>query len=355
MTLRFFPVVLLSLILLVTGCGYDRTSGVTYPTGDAASITLSVASADTLTSAGDTKFVTAVVKDANHYIITAPQLSWTSSAPSVATVQPSENGAVVTAVNDGTTLITAASGTAHDTISVTVRRRLTSVDLSAPDSVLVAGASTQLTVIGRDARGNPIADIRDVRFTASNNFNLVVSPGGRVTALFSPIQSFDSFVTATLTRDRVTLSSRKHFEVASAEPSRFDFSALMEPSGVRPDPFNAASGIVYFTLDGTRVRFQMLWSLFEQLPTGAHIHGPDAEGTNGVGDVLVDLMTDNQLDVNGTLSGSFSANDIRSRVGKPPISLDSLVTLMRTGQVYTDMHATFASAGEIRGPLFPRP
>lgn len=159
------------MILLLAGCGYDRTSGVTYPSGGAASITLSVASDDTLTSAGETKFVTAVVKDAYHTVITAPQLSWTSSAPSVATVEVSGNGAIVTAVDDGTTLITAASGTVHDTISVTVRRRLASAEVSAPDSVLVAGTSTQLTVIGRDARGHPITDVGTVSFTTSNAFN----------------------------------------------------------------------------------------------------------------------------------------------------------------------------------------
>ena len=353
MTLRFFPVVLLSMILLLAGCSYD-SSGVTYPTGNAASITLSVVSNDTLTSAGDTKFVTAVVKDAYNTIITAPQLSWTSSAPSVATVEVSGNGAIVTAVSDGTAVITAASGTARATISVAVHRRLASVQLSAPDSILVAGTSTQLTVIGRDAQGNPITDVTTPSFSTSNGFNLVVAPGGLVTALFSTTQSFDSFVTATLTRDGVTVSARKRFKVASAEPSQFDFSALMLPNGVRPDPFNAASGIVYFTLDGARVKYQMLWSLFEQLPVGAHIHGPDAAGINGVGDVIVDLMTDNQVDVNGTLIGSFSANDIRSRDGKPPISLDSLVTLMRGRQVYADMHTSFVGEGEIRGSLSPR-
>jgi hypothetical protein len=342
------------MILLLAGCGYDRSSGVYYPPGEAATITLSVASGDTLTSVGDTKFITAVVKDANHNIIAAPQLSWTSSAPSVATVEVSGNGAIVTAVSDGTAIITAASGTARATISVAVHRRLASVQLSAPDSILVAGTSTQLTVIGRDAQGNPITDVTTPSFSTSNGSNLVVAPGGLVTALFSTTQSFDSFVTATLTRDGDTVSTRKRFKVASAEPSRYDFSALMEPNGVRPNPFNSESGIVYFTVDGSRVKFQMLWSLFEQLPTGAHIHGPDAAGTNGVGDVLVDLMTDNQVDVNGTLSGSFSANDIRSRDGRPPISLDSLITLMRAGQVYSDMHTSFSNAGEIRGPLFPR-
>lgn len=343
------------MLFLLAGCGYDRSSGTDYPAGDPAFITLSVAPPDTLTSAGDTKLVTAIVKDAYQAVISAPSLTWTSSAPSVATVEGSGASATITAVDDGTTLITAASGSVRGSVSVTVRRRLVSVEVSAPDSVLVAGASTQLTVVGRDARGNPITALTSLSFAASNALNLMVSPGGLVTALFSPIQSFDSFVTATLTRDRVTLSSRKHFEVASAEPSRLDFSALMEPSGVRPEPFNTGVGAVYFTLDGTRVKFQMLWSLLEQPPTGAHIHGPDAEGTNGIGDILVDLLTDNQVGLNGTLSGSFSASDIQSRDGKPPISLDSLVTLMQTpGQVYADMHTSFFSAPDIRGSLFPR-
>ena len=48
------------------------------------------------------------------------------------------------------------------------------------------------------------------------------------------------------------------------------------------------------------------------------------------------------------LSGSFSATDIQSHDDKPPISLDSLVTLIRTpGLVYADMHTSFFSEGEL--------
>jgi len=47
---------------MLMGCSYDRGNGVSYPAGGAASVTVSLASADPMTSAGDTQVVTAVVK-----------------------------------------------------------------------------------------------------------------------------------------------------------------------------------------------------------------------------------------------------------------------------------------------------
>jgi len=44
------------------------------------------------------------------------------------------------------------SGNVEGTIEITVRRRVVSVELASADSVVVAGFSTQLTVVGRDAR-----------------------------------------------------------------------------------------------------------------------------------------------------------------------------------------------------------
>ena len=342
------------LIVMVTGCGSDRGSGVPYPDGEAATITLAPASTDPMTSTGDTRFVTAVVKDAKGSVISASSLVWRTSAPSVATVSGTGDNATVTAVDDGTAVITASSGGVSGTVAVIVRRRLVTVVLAAPDSFVVAGSTTQLTVVGRDARQNAMSGLTDVSFTSSNPFSATVSPTGLVTALFSSFPPLSSSITATVARDGVVLRAMKRIEVTSAAPPEFDVSALMEPQGVRPEPVNsAAEGIVFLTRNGARVDYKILWSLLTGSPVSAHIHGPDENDT--VADVLVDLPLGTQTGANGTASGSFAAADIRSQGGRPAISLDSLFTLIGPfGLAYGDLHSTFFSNGEIRGSIFRR-
>jgi hypothetical protein len=256
-------------------------------------------------------------------------------------------------VNDGTASITATSGGTQGSITVTVRRQAVSIALSAPDSVIVAGFTTQLTVTGLDARGFPITSLTGVTFATSNPISVLVSPSGLVTALFSSFRPFNAIITATLTSGGVTLKATKLIEVASAAPPDFDFSALMEPEGVRPDPVNsAAEGIVFLTRDGGQVHYKILWSLLEGPPTSAHIHGPD--GIDAVADVLVDLKLENPASTNGTLSGSFSAQDIHSQGGQPAISMDSLVTLIGTlGLAYVDIIRR-SSATEVLSPVLRR-
>jgi len=259
--------------------------------------------------------------------------------------------ATVTAVDDGTAIITAASGNAEGTITVTVRRRPVAIVLSGPDSVVVAGTTTQLTVVGRDARNHDFTGLTDVRFATSNPFSVLVSQSGLVTALFSPFMPLRSTITATVSSDGTTLSATKQIDVGNPAPSVLDFAALLLPEGVRPEPVDGAGqGIIYLTRDGARVQYKMLWSLLTGPATSAHLHGPDGDDT--VADVLVDLPLGTQTTTNGVLTGSFSATDIRAQGGRPAVSLDSLVTLIGTGFVYADLHTVRFVDGEMRGPIF---
>jgi len=145
-----------SMLLVLAGRGYDSGSG---PDGQAYTVAVSIASTDPMTAAGEIRLATAVVRDAYGSVISAPSVSWRTSAPAVATVAGSGASATVTAVDDGTASITAASGGVEGVITVTVRRSVVSIELSAPDSVVVAGSTTQLTVVGRDARGAAITGL----------------------------------------------------------------------------------------------------------------------------------------------------------------------------------------------------
>ena len=335
-----------AIILLLAGCRYDGPTDAPAP----ATIALSVTRSDPMTSAGDTQSLTAAVKDANGLVIPAPSLSWRSSATSVATVTTSGELATVTAVDDGTAIITAASGSAEGSITVTVRRRLAALELSGPDSI-VAGDSAQLTVVGRDARQHAITGLAGVQFASSNPFSVLVFPGGSVMALFSSFRPPSSTITATITRDDGTLTAGKRIDVKSPAPSVFDFSAQMLPEAVRPEPVIAlGDGIIFLTRGGERVEFKMLWSLLTGRPSSAHLHGPD--GSDSVADVLVGLPLGNQTRSFGVVTGSFSAADIRPQGASQAISVDSLMTLIRGRRVYVDVHTSQFVDGEVRGSVF---
>jgi hypothetical protein len=342
--------------LTMVGCGYDRGNGVAYPT-DAlpATITLSMPSSDALVSAGDTRLVTAVVKSAAGAVLPEPSLSWRTSSPAVATVVGTGASAIVTAVDDGSATITASSGGVEGTVLVTVRRRVVSLELSVPDPVVVAGFTTQLTVTGRDARQQPINVLPATRFQSSNGFSVQVSPTGLATALYSSFRPFSALITATLIMDGTTLSDTKRIDVADAAPPAFGFFGITSPEEVRPEPpLSAGDGILYLTREGDRVQYKLLWSLLSGPPVSAHLHGPNVLGADSA-DLLVDLSIGNQTSENGTLTGSFSAADIRSQRGEPAISLDSLITLLATPTAaYVDVHTRRFPDGETRGPIVSR-
>ena len=340
--------VTLSTIVMLAGCA--RSDDVTRPPPTPASVTVSVTGTDPMTSAGDTQALTAVVKAANGSAIPAPPVAWRTSSPSVATVSASGASATVTAVDDGTAIITAASGSAEGAIRVTVRRKLVAIELSGPDS-MIAGDSAQLTVVGRDARQHLIAGLTDVVFTTTNPFSVLVFPDGSATALFSTFSPFSSIITAIVTRDGTTLSTQKRIDVTSPTPDAFDLAALMLPEAVRPEPvIGLGQGIIFLTRDEDRVEFKMLWSSLTSRPIGAHLHGPD--GSDGVADILVDLPLGSPTRSFGVASGTFAAADIRSQGGSPAISLDSLVSLIGGGRIYVDVHTPQFLDGELRGSVF---
>jgi hypothetical protein len=90
--------------------------------------------------------------------------------------------------------------------------------------------------------------------------------------------------------------------------------------------------------------------------TMGHIH-TGAAGVNG--GVMVWLAPPNGTApqaasgaINGQLStGRITASWIRGVSGQPPITLDSLKRLMRTGNAYVNIHTSAFGGGEIRGQI----
>lgn len=231
---------------------------------------------------------------------------------------------------------------------------IVTIAFSTPDSVLEAGTSTQVSIVGFDALGRATGTLHDATYTVGNPFSLLVSPDGVVTALYSSFRPFSSTVTASVSRGGITLTSAKRFDVSSAEPPRYDFFTPLLPEDVRPEPISStADGIVYLTVNDGRIGFTLLWSHLSGRPISAHIHGPIEN--DDVSGELADIPIGDQLADHGVVRGTLTANDIRSRDGRPPISIDSLVTLIRRFAAYADVHTTEHPAGELRGLLYPHP
>ena len=124
--------------------------------------------------------------------------------------------------------------------------------------------------------------------------------------------------------------------------------ALLNGTNERPNPVTtSANGAAVFTRNGTSVTYTVTYQGIASIPTGAHIHAP--AGPNSNAGVIVDLVKQTQTSNSGVLTGTFTATDIRGISGQPPIALDSLMTLLRTGNAYVNVHSTTFPAGEIRG------
>lgn len=128
----------------------------------------------------------------------------------------------------------------------------------------------------------------------------------------------------------------------------------MNGANERPNPVSSsANGAAVFTRSGASMNYVVTYQGIASNPTGMHIHGP--AGPNNNAGILVDLMRTPLTGTSGVLTGSFTAADIRGVGGQPPISLDSLSSLLRNGQGYVNVHSSQFPAGEIRGQLGPPP
>jgi hypothetical protein len=133
-------------------------------------------------------------------------------------------------------------------------------------------------------------------------------------------------------------------------PEAETFQAVLTGAAERPNPVTTnATGQATFTVNGSTVDFTITASNLEDA-TAAHIHGP-ATAEQAVG-VLVTLFSAAPpgVDVaNGTLSsGTFPSTSFMLATG---VTLDSVLTLLRNGMAYVNVHTVADPAGHIRGQI----
>jgi trimeric autotransporter adhesin len=127
--------------------------------------------------AGETRLLSATALDADGGTLTGRLFTWRTDNAQVATV--SSTG-LVTAVNPGTTTITATSEGRSGSASITVRQRpVAAVTLTPSSGSVIAGETLQLTSRTTDAQGNLLVG-RVVTFSTSDASRATVDQTGLV-------------------------------------------------------------------------------------------------------------------------------------------------------------------------------
>ena len=120
--------------------------------------------------------LTAIAYDDRNRIIPAPQLSWTSDDPSIATVD--EIGRVTGhALGSATVRATAATGQ-QASIEIAVRAAALRITLQAGAPTIIAGEKLVLRADLVDINGGPIPSDAPIRWTTGDTGIVSVRPGG---------------------------------------------------------------------------------------------------------------------------------------------------------------------------------
>lgn len=188
LSLRKLPVFVLLALVAFSSCGKDSPTRPTTPEPQKppppvvpvpSRIEITPTSA-TLNSIGQTIQLSTRVLDQNGTAITSASVSWTSGDVGVVTVS---NQGLVTAVKNGTAVITARSGNVSATINITVAQATSRIVIEPPMATLMSiGETVQLSASVLDQKGQPVAGA-EVTWQSSDEQVATVNAQGLVTAV----------------------------------------------------------------------------------------------------------------------------------------------------------------------------
>jgi len=159
---------------------------------------------------GRTEVLTAVVRNAAGVALTDRRaVTWTSSAPTVATVN---SDGTVTGVGNGTASITATVEGISAVAAITVVDPVASVLVTPPSVTLSVGMTQQVSASARDAKGASLTG-RPVTWASSNPLSVSVSASGVLTAvspgsavITATVEGVDATATVTVLRPVASVS-----------------------------------------------------------------------------------------------------------------------------------------------------
>lgn len=249
---------------------------------------------------------------------------------------------VVTAISPGSSTITASL--TRDGVTATVNAVVT---VSAPAPV---ASSASVAAAGNNVFAPATVTIGlggSVAWTFTVDHNVLFSGSGgpadiptRSTGTVS--RQFNSLGTFNYT---CSLHAGMNGVVNVTTPSIF---AVMNGANERPTANSStASGAAVITRNGTTATYTVAYQGVLTAPSGLHIHAPATTAVTA--GIVVDLAPTPLTATSGVATGTFTAANIRSIGGQPPITMDSLFVLLQTGNAYVNLHTSAFPGGEIRG------
>ena len=169
-----------STVISATVDGVVGATAVTVTPASVASVRVSLGVASVLV--GDSTRATAELLDASDNVLTGRAITWSSSTPTVATVNSS---GLVTTLTAGTTTITATSEGQSGTAELTVNAPLApvaTVSVTLTPASVTVGATSQAAAVTRDA-SNTVLTGRAITWSSSNTAVATVNSSGVVTTL----------------------------------------------------------------------------------------------------------------------------------------------------------------------------
>lgn len=166
---------LAALLVGAPSCGGDSGSPTPTPTD-----IVVTPGADTLFSLGASRAFTAQVLDANGHPLDAAVVTWSSSAPEVLSIDAGTG--VATAVANGSTQVTATSGTLHGSANAFVVQIVTSVTVTPSNAALTAvGDTVRFHAVPKDSLGNPVPSAQ-LLWSVNDNAVAIIDTLGLATA-----------------------------------------------------------------------------------------------------------------------------------------------------------------------------
>ncbi len=164
--------------ITATSGGRTGSASLTVTLPPVATVTVSLSNPQIV--AGTSTSATAELRSDNGAVLTGRSVAWSSSAPSVASVDAT---GTVTALAAGTTTITATSEGRTGSASLRVTPPpVASVTVTLAQASVVAGTITSASATLRSSNGSPL-DGRVVAWTSSNTSVAAVDASGRVTTV----------------------------------------------------------------------------------------------------------------------------------------------------------------------------
>ena len=226
----------LSAIAAVTLWTYACGDGTTEPPPDPpkpTTVTVSPATAE-LAALGATVQLSAQVQDQNGQVMSGATVTWASSATAVATVSAT---GLVTAAGNGTATITATSGQASGSATVTVAQVVSSVRVAPAEANFAAlGDTLRLTAEALDANGSAVTG---VEFSWGTNDDAVATVDG--SGLVTAMANGTATVTATSggASGTATVTVAQVVSSVTVAPAEANFAALGDTLRLTAEAFDA--------------------------------------------------------------------------------------------------------------------